>query len=454
MLLDVVLATLLGAVLLVSAGMKLADRTGTAIAAATYGLRGRPARAVWLPLVTVEALLAAGLLAGSRAAALLAAALLAGFAVVQAIVVLAGRGGAPCGCFGARGRVSWGSAGRAAALSAAAALLAVAPASSPPSGLRDAAAALAVAVAAVLVLRARSASVPDGALEIDGEGPPLGARLEQLGLPPGDVRLAFFSADGCRLCRALYPHAERLGAVRFDERVDGRAWEVADVPGAPFAVALGADGSVLAKGTVNTRRQLASVVAAARERAGLQAPAPAPAATSRRSFLVAAGGVAAALAIGRTVGAFIRPGDAGAYHFCGHIFTTDGCPHPTGLPRIDSRGFPVRGKDGAPVDDLGRRINAAGSPIYDDGRPMLDADDRAMPPATRTRICVATGRRYGISTRTDGSWHRCCDGHVRRLMDCCTTSKRRINGDRALKGYCYRNRHVFCVMYFQTGVPC
>ena len=35
------------------------------------------------------------------------------------------------------------------------------------------------------------------------------------------------------------------------------------------------------------------------------------------------------------VGAIVRPGEAEAYHFCGHIYTTDGCPHPTGLPRID-----------------------------------------------------------------------------------------------------------------------
>ena len=32
--------------------------------------------------------------------------------------------------------------------------------------------------------------------------------------------------------------------------------------------------------------------------------------------------------------------------------------------------------------------------------------------------------------------------------------RNRINGDKALKGYCYRNRKVFCVMYFQTKVKC
>ena len=61
----------------------------------------------------------------------------------------------------------------------------------------------------------------------------------------------------------------------------------------------------------------------------------------------------------------------------------------------------------------------------------------AAPPATRTRVCTATGRRYGFRPFVDGAWYRCCDGHVRKLVDCCTTGSRRINGDRALTGYCY-----------------
>ena len=67
------------------------------------------------------------------------------------------------------------------------------------------------------------------------------------------------------------------------------------------------------------------------------------------------------------VGAVIRPGDAEAYHFCGHIYTTDGCPHPTGLPRIDRRGLPLRARDGRQVDDLGRLIDALGRPVDEDG---------------------------------------------------------------------------------------
>ena len=59
-----------------------------------------------------------------------------------------------------------------------------------------------------------------------------------------------------------------------------------------------------------------------------------------------------------------------------------------------------------------------------------------------------------MTTHTDGAWYRCCGGHVRKLVDCCTTGRRRINGDRALTGYCYAGRKVFCVMYFDTKVKC
>ena len=49
---------------------------------------------------------------------------------------------------------------------------------------------------------------------------------------------------------------------------DADAWTAADVPGSPFAVALDADGTVLAKGTFNTAGQLESVLAAAERRRG------------------------------------------------------------------------------------------------------------------------------------------------------------------------------------------
>ena len=88
------------------------------------------------------------------------------------------------------------------------------------------------------------------------------------------------------------------------------------------------------------------------------------------------------------------------------------------------------------------------------GRRLTDADGRPLPPAPRTRICDQVAERYDTPMRVDGAWYRCCGGRVRKLVDCCTTGKKRINGDKALTGYCYKGRKVFCVMYFDTKVPC
>jgi hypothetical protein len=203
--------------------------------------------------------------------------------------------------------------------------------------------------------------------------------------------------------------------------------------------------------------------------------------TSRRGFLSRVAGALMAATAGGTIGRVIEPGDADAFHFCGHIFTTGSCPHPSGLPRIDSRGYPLRPKDGRPVNDrgqlvdhggrpvdghgrpldnLGRRVNNRGEPVDKNGQVLLDPDGRPLPPAPRTKrgkrtkVCDRTARRFRISTQTDGSWYRCCGGRVRKLVDCCSNSNRRINGDAALEGYCFGGRKVFCVMYFQTKVPC
>lgn len=176
--------------------------------------------------------------------------------------------------------------------------------------------------------------------------------------------------------------------------------------------------------------------------------------SSRRGFLARVGAAVMGVAGARTVGSLVAPGEAEAYHFCGHIYTTDSCPHPTGLPRIDSKGFPLLAKDGHRVDDLGRPVDIQGRPLDERDRPLTDAEGRPLPPAPRTRVCDAVAERFEISTHVDGSWYRCCGGHVRKLVDCCTTHRRRINGDRALTGYCYKGRKVFCVMYYETHVPC
>jgi hypothetical protein len=54
----------------------------------------------------------------------------------------------------------------------------------------------------------------------------------------------------------------------------------------------------------------------------------------------------------------------------------------------------------------------------------------------------------------EGAWYRCCNNQIRKLTDCCSTSRVRINGDASLVGYCRPGRRVFCVMYYDTGVPC
>jgi hypothetical protein len=464
----------LGVVLLVAAALKAADRTGTMVAITGYGVPGRLAAPAWAAVVAGEAALGAGLLAGSELAAYAAAALLGAFMVVQLSALAQGGAGAPCGCFGARGRLSRASAARTALLACACAAL---PALGGAPGVPPIVAA-AIAAGAVALAAGRRGSAPAGALELPGEGPALGAASAlDRHVPAGDVRLALFTSAGCRLCARVAPALDALaargvGVARLDETRDAGAWAAAGVPGAPYAVALDAGGVVLAKGTVNDAAQLESVLATAQrrraaaalvERPGTKPPGafvPAGATrasddfVARRTFLRRAGGVAAGAAGLGVAGSLVKPGDAEAYHFCGHIYTTDGCPHPTGLPRIDRRGLPLRAYDGRQVDDLGRLIDVQGLPVDEDGQRLVDLEGRPLPAAPRTAVCGAVARDHAITTRIDGAWYRCCGGQVRKLMDCCSPSEERINGDKSLKGYCYENRKVFCVMYFQTKVPC
>jgi Methylamine utilisation protein MauE len=277
----------LGLVLVASAVLKLADRQGTQAALATYGIRSG-ARVAWGTLGLVETGLGVAVAAGVDAAAYAAAGLMAVFAAVQALALASGRGGAPCACFGARGRVSGASVARAAVLAAALAALPALPRREPTTeewlALGLAVALLGLAALAVVVLAlAREVGMlrlsldPRGALEVAHEGPEVGARsalAERLELAPGRLGLAVFSSEGCQLCRALAPAVAAFGrdprvALReFDEVRDADAWAAADVPGSPFAVALDADGTVLAKGTFNTGAQLESVLAAAERRRG------------------------------------------------------------------------------------------------------------------------------------------------------------------------------------------
>ena len=314
----------------------------------------------------------------------------------------------------------------------------------------------------------RRASAPAAALDVDGEGPALDRPTPLAGWFPDapDTALAVFTAPGCGLCRRVMPAAEALAARgvtvrRFDAEQDAAAWAAAGVPGAPYAVAVCADGRVLAKGTVNDGRQLESVLAAAPRAARRGSARRAPrlfaarrggrARSSRRALLARAGAFAGAGVLGSVVAPRRAPRP-----------TTSAATstRPTAArTRRACRGSTAAGcrcarADGRQVDDLGRLIDRNGNPVDEDGAPLTDLEGRPLPAAPRTPVCRLTGLTRGITVRTDGAWYRCCGGRVRKLVDCCSPNRTRINGDRALKGYCYDGRKVYCVMYFQSSVPC
>ncbi|MGH2996181.1 MAG: twin-arginine translocation signal domain-containing protein [Gaiellaceae bacterium] len=179
--------------------------------------------------------------------------------------------------------------------------------------------------------------------------------------------------------------------------------------------------------------------------------------TTRRSFLGRLGAAALAIAGGSAVAAAVRPDEADAFHFCGHIWTTGSCPSPyPPLARIDRRGYPLHPSSGKPVDNLGRVVNAQGYAVDKSGNRRRGPDGELLPPAPRTRVCEEwTREREGLKDlATQGSWFRCCGGEIRKIVDCCSYSRRRINGDASLVGYCWGGRRVYCVMYYDTGLQC
>lgn len=160
--------------------------------------------------------------------------------------------------------------------------------------------------------------------------------------------------------------------------------------------------------------------------------------SSRRSFLGRLGAGVVALAGGPFVAAALKPERASAYHVCGHTYTTDSCPHPF-YPetRIDKFGFPVHPKFGYPVDNRGR--------IYESKSQRRDRTCQDVVPRKYPRV---RNPRFG------GGWSRCCNGRIRRIADCCSYSRTRINGDSSVTGYCYNGTRVFCIAYRDTKTRC
>jgi hypothetical protein len=160
--------------------------------------------------------------------------------------------------------------------------------------------------------------------------------------------------------------------------------------------------------------------------------------TSRRSFFGRIGRTVVAMAGGSFVLTSLDPDRAQAFHLCGHIFTTGSCPHPY-FPRsrIDRFGYPVHPVHGFPVDDRGDVYRSRSQ--------------------RRRRICeevVAQRFPFTKPTVLQGTWARCCRGRIRRIVDCCSHSSTRINGDASLTGYCHGGRKVFCITYLETGISC
>ena len=279
----------LAAVLLVAAGLKLARPAQSRAAMTTYGFDSEPSRWVaWSFVLIAEIALAAAVAAGSEMAAYLAGALMLLFAATLGSALLRGRAGAPCACFGAKSKVSGAAVARNLLL--AAGFFAV---PSLPEGSLSAdewlglglgvvllaCAALAVAVLALArevgMLRMRLG--PASALEVSHEGPEIGGRsglIERFELGERtELALAVFTSVGCHVCRSLGPAVDSLrgepalAVASFEETADAEIWDSLAIPGAPYALAMQRDGTVVAKGTFNNLAQLESVLAAAERRA-------------------------------------------------------------------------------------------------------------------------------------------------------------------------------------------
>ena len=178
---------------------------------------------------------------------------------------------------------------------------------------------------------------------------------------------------------------------------------------------------------------------------------------TRRSFLGRLGAAALAVAGGSAVAAAVKPDEADAFHLCGHIWTTGSCPSPyPPLARIDRRGYPLHPSSGRRIDNLGRIVDSSGYALDGNGDRLRGPDGNVLPRAPRTRVCEEwTRERKGLNDlAVQGSWFRCCGGQIRKIVDCCSFSRRRINGDASLVGYCWGGRRVYCIMYYDSGLPC
>jgi hypothetical protein len=282
------LRLLLAAVLLASAGGKLVSGRSGREALRSYGIRRPRARAAfWGGAIAAETVLAIAVVLDVRGASEAAALLMACFALGLTAAILRGQAGAPCGCFGARSRIGWLAVARTALLAGAFAVLPFLPDTKLSTeawlaaGLVVALAGLAALGVALLALarelgELRLAIAPQAALSLEHEGPEIGGRVGLIERFEGRAPLAVavFTSPGCGLCQALEPSLRLVAndpeveLELFYEETDADAWASLAVPGSPYAVVLGRDGVVLAKGTFNSLFQLESLLAHATRTVG------------------------------------------------------------------------------------------------------------------------------------------------------------------------------------------
>ena len=460
---------------------------------ATFGIDGRalPGGSPGWLLIATELGLAAGVIAGSETAAWLAAALMAGFRRDHGRRDPARPRRARRAPASALGRPSAGPAvARNALLAAAFAALPALPEGDLSTdewlGLGLAVALLACAGLAVAVLAlAREVGMlrlrlgPEAALEIAEEGPELFSRTrlaERFSLDPE----ADPGARRLRLRRAVAsatrssPRSRRSRRTRWSrsrassEQAEAELWRELGIPGSPFAIA------------ARSRRARCSPrgpsTTSPSSRACSRRPSAAgPSASSRGSSVSETAGRRGASA-GRSTRS--RPTARGAASSPGSAARSPRSPPAAWSPRRSSRARPraftsaatstrpapactrpaCRGSTATATRCTPRTGPAsttsagpstpAGSPVGTDGKVLRDPDGRPLPPAPRTKVCERDRRATTASPpHIDGGWYRCCGGSVRKLVDCCSTSNTRINGDQALEGYCYRGpqgllRHV------------
>jgi Methylamine utilisation protein MauE/Thioredoxin domain len=278
---DILARVLTAAILLWAAGAKVLARNPDRLE--PYGIPRVLRAPGYYFLIAFEVAVAGALLAGVSFGAFAAVAL--GGLFVGALVHARARGARrlDCGCFGSKEQSVETLIVRAVGFTAVAGIGAASVEASMPSRETLVVLALAVLSVAVLVLAGlvlalyRQVGVltlrvgPGVALELAEEGPVLGKGAPELHALTGTgPELAVFFSPGCRLCRQLAPAVRALARdglpvhvlYEDEEPVTFERWSV---PGTPFAVHV-VDGTVVAKGTVNTLEQLEQLLALGAQR--------------------------------------------------------------------------------------------------------------------------------------------------------------------------------------------